>query len=71
MNKYPLSHELQIIANQWNINDFEFYLSLDVSTLLLIHTVFATLYFQDWFFGRRMAEEEIEEQRYQARIAAA
>jgi hypothetical protein len=47
-----------------------FFFTVAVSTLL-IQTVFATLYFQNWFFGRRMAEREIEEQRYQARIAAA
>jgi hypothetical protein len=47
-----------------------FFFTVEVSTLL-IQTVFATLYFQNWFFGRRMAEREIEEQRYQARIATA
>jgi len=70
MNKYPLPHELHIIANQWNTDDFDFFFTVEVSTLL-IQTVFATLYFQNWFFGRRMAEREIEEQRYQARIATA
>jgi hypothetical protein len=34
--------------------------------------VFTSLvYFQDWFFGRRMLEAEIEERRRKARIAAA
>jgi hypothetical protein len=38
VNKYALSHQLQAIAKQWNIEDFHFYLSLDVSTLSLEST---------------------------------
>ncbi|CAF0909865.1 unnamed protein product [Rotaria sordida] len=29
VNKYPLSHDFQAIAKQWNIDDFHFNISLD------------------------------------------
>ncbi|CAF3421496.1 unnamed protein product, partial [Rotaria sp. Silwood2] len=54
INKYAQLDDLEAIANQWNIYDFDFYMSLD-----------------DWFVGQRMTEQEIEERRYQGRIAAA
>ncbi|CAF4704333.1 unnamed protein product, partial [Rotaria sp. Silwood2] len=54
MNKYPLSEDVKAIAAQWNINDFDFYLSL-----------------RAWFRGRRLAEPDLEERRYQGRSAAA
>jgi hypothetical protein len=34
MNKYASPDELKAIAKQWNIDDFKFYMSLEVSSLL-------------------------------------
>ncbi len=35
VNKYARGNELQAIAKQWNIHDFDFYVSLEVSILSL------------------------------------
>ncbi|CAF4055999.1 unnamed protein product [Rotaria sordida] len=54
MNDFPQRIEIQEIAKQWNIDDFDFYMN-----------------FSDWFFCRRMADQEIAQRRDEATIAAA
>jgi hypothetical protein len=71
MNKMPDMTELREIAKRWNCDNFDFYMDLGVRAFFPISNRYSYSYFQRWFFGRRMAEQEIRQRRENARKAAA
>jgi hypothetical protein len=73
MNKYAVADDVKAIAKQWNMDDFEFYMSLEVSTFSLESTWYSHLLFtfQDWFFGKRIADQLLYERCHYGRLAGA
>ncbi len=72
MNDFPGRIEIQEIAKQRNIDDFDFFMTLWVSGFLLcLADILKFVPFQNWFFFRYMADEEVAQRQYEATKAAA
>jgi hypothetical protein len=70
INKYPEAVEIREIAGQWNIDDFRFYLKLEVSAFLSVlsqplYSHFRNGFLDSEWLNKKLNKDEIRRKKLQ------